>query len=218
MQTLMCSAVQLNVVQHSHVQFCAVQLVQLFPCSALMHTFMFRVHCRIFAELKMLAAVGAVQCWWCSWCITVLLYTLWCTLVQCNAVWCIWDGWVLRAAWPTVSSFKGAATHRSRALNISIEYFWHDFGLFFKKKFYCLIWTFVGLSFQFPVAWALYLYLYLYLGVAWSVFFGSEAPSWAQRSKDKWDRSTFLTMRSGYTHVTHLLKEEKIKRKKKFKG
>ena len=37
----------------------------------------------------------------------------------------------------------------------------------------------------------------------------SEAPSWAQRSKDKWDRSTFPTMRSGYTHLTHLLKRKK---------
>ena len=66
----------------------------------------------------------------------------------------------------------------------------------------------------------LYLYLhnlYFYLRVAWSVFFGSEAPSWAQRSKDKWDRSTFLTMRSGYTHVTHLLKRSKRKYTKEEK-
>ena len=74
------------------------------------------------------------------------------------------------------------------------------------------------------ILWQLYLYhirnlysilcLYLYLR---SVFAGGmirilwqwSTPSWAQRSKDKWDRSTFPSMRSGYTRVTHLLKRRK---------
>ena len=41
-------------------------------------------------------------------------------------------------------------------------------------------------------------------------------PSWAQRSKDKWDRSTFPSMRSGYTRVTHLLKRRKKTGKRKI--
>ena len=76
------------------------------------------------------------------------------------------------------------------------------------------------------ILWQLYLYhiknlysilcLYLYLHSR-SVFAGGmicilwhwSTPSWAQRSKDKWDRSTFPSMRSGYTRVTHLLKRRK---------
>ena len=50
--------------------------------------------------------------------------------------------------------------------------------------------------------------------VVWSVFFGSEVPSWAQRSKDKWDGSTFPTMESGYTHITHLLERRKREKRK----